>query len=50
MESENYVYKKEIDWSALMEGFALPLENQVIFLQNMEDSCNAVSPESFIFL
>ncbi len=35
MESENYVYKKEIDWSALMEGFALPLENQVIFLQNM---------------
>lgn len=21
MESENYVYKKEIDWSTLMEGF-----------------------------
>ena len=35
MESENYVYKKEIDWSVLMEGFTLPLENQVIFLQNM---------------
>ena len=23
MESENYVYKKEIDWSTLMEGFTL---------------------------
>ena len=31
MESENYVYKKEIDWSTLMEGFTLPLDNQVIF-------------------
>lgn len=36
MESENYVYKKEIDWSTLMEGFTLPLDNQVIFLRNME--------------
>ena len=37
MESENYVYKKEVDWSTLMEGFTLPLDNQVIFLQNMEN-------------
>ena len=37
MESENYVYKKEIDWSTLMEGFTLPLDNQVIFLRNMEN-------------
>ena len=37
MESENYVYKKEIDWSILMEGFTLPLDNQVIFLRNMEN-------------
>ena len=36
MESENYVYKKEVDWSTLMEGFTLPLDNQVIFLRNME--------------
>ena len=36
METENYVYKKEIDWSTLMEGFTLPLDNQVIFLRNME--------------
>ena len=37
METENYVYKKEIDWSTLMEGFTLPLDNQVIFLRNMEN-------------
>ena len=37
MEAENYVYKKEIDWSTLMEGFTLPLDNQVIFLHNMEN-------------
>ena len=35
MDTENYVYKKEVDWSVLMEGFTLPLENQVVFLQNM---------------
>ena len=34
METENYVYKKEVDWSVLMEGFTLPIENQVVFLQN----------------
>lgn len=28
---EKYVYKKEVDWSLLMEGLALPLENQVVF-------------------
>lgn len=36
MESENYVYKKEVDWSTLMEGFTLPLDNQVMFLRNMK--------------
>ena len=35
MENESYVYKKEIDWSVLMEGFTLPIENQVVLLQNM---------------
>ena len=34
-ETESYVYKKEVDWSVLMEGFTLPIENQVVFLQNM---------------
>lgn len=28
---ENYVYKKEVDWSLLIEGLALPVENQVVF-------------------
>ncbi len=32
---ENYVYKKEVDWSLLMEGFTLPVDNQVVFGQIM---------------
>lgn len=32
---ENYVYKKEVDWSLLHDGFTLPIENQVIFSRNM---------------
>lgn len=36
MESiENYVYKKEVDWSLLQDGFTLPIENQVVFGRNM---------------
>lgn len=49
MESENYVYKKEIDWSTLMEGFTLPLDNQVIFLRNMENFYSVDNLKSFIF-
>lgn len=33
--SENYVYKKTVDWSLLTEGVAIPLENQVVFGRNM---------------
>ena len=29
--NENYVYKKEVDWSLLIEGLALPVVNQVVF-------------------
>lgn len=29
--TENYVYKKEVDWSLLTEGLTLPLDNQVVF-------------------
>ncbi|WP_366921792.1 hypothetical protein MFMK1_002208 [Metallumcola ferriviriculae] len=32
---ENYVYKKEVDWSLLNEGLTLPLNNQVVFGRNM---------------
>lgn len=35
MNTENYVYKKEVDWSLLMEGLTLPLDNQVVFGQIM---------------
>jgi len=28
---ENYVYKKEVDWSLLNEGLTLPIDNQVVF-------------------
>lgn len=34
MESENYVYKKEIDWSTLMEGI-----HEMIFLDKMNMNC-----------
>lgn len=33
--SENYVYKAEINWSLLTEGLTLPVDNQVIFARNM---------------
>lgn len=33
--SDEYVYKKEVDWSLLMEGLTLPVDNQVIFGQIM---------------
>ena len=29
--SESYVYKKEVDWSLLHEGLAVPVDNQVVF-------------------
>lgn len=35
MEDENYVYKSEVNWSMLTEGFTLPIENQVVFARNM---------------
>ena len=33
MNSENYVYKKEVDWSVFNYGFAIPVEYQVVFKQ-----------------
>lgn len=35
MDTENYVYKKEVDWSLLHEGLTLPVDNQVVFGQSM---------------
>ncbi len=31
MLADNYVYKKEVDWTLLVEGLTLPIENQVVF-------------------
>lgn len=36
METENYICKKEIDWSTLTDGFTLPYDYQVRFYENME--------------
>lgn len=35
MTTENYVCKKEVDWSLLMEGLTLTMDNQVVFGQIM---------------
>ena len=35
MTTENYVYKKEVDWSLLQEGITLLFDNQVVFGQIM---------------
>ena len=35
MITENYVYKKEVDWSLLQEKITLPVDNQVVFGQIM---------------
>jgi len=32
---EHYVYKTEVNWSLLVEGLTLPVDNQVIFARNM---------------
>ena len=29
--AENYIYKKEVDWSLLTDGLTIPIKNQVIF-------------------
>ena len=33
MQTETYVYKKEVDWSLFNYGLAIPLEYQVVFKQ-----------------
>ena len=35
IDTGEYVYKKEVDWSLLTEGLTLPVENQVIFGRTM---------------
>lgn len=35
MDTENYVYRKEVDWSLLMEGVTLPYDTESVFGQIM---------------
>lgn len=32
-----YIYKKEVDWSVLREGFSIPVSIQVVFKERMKD-------------
>lgn len=34
--NNSYIYKKEVDWSLLVDGLTIPVENQIIFGQNMD--------------
>ena len=33
--SDEYVYKKEVDWSLFNYGFAIPIEHQVVFFARL---------------
>lgn len=33
--NDSYIYKKEVDWSLLVDGFTIPVDNQIIFGRNM---------------
>ncbi len=38
MQSNFYIYKKEVDWSVLQQGFTIPVSIQVAFRQLIKDS------------
>jgi hypothetical protein len=37
MEEQFYIYKKEVDWSVLREGFSIPVSIQVVFKERMKN-------------
>jgi hypothetical protein len=37
LEEQFYIYKKEIDWSVLWEGFSIPVSIQVVFKERMKN-------------
>jgi hypothetical protein len=37
MEEHYYIYKKEVDWSVLREGFSIPVSIQVVFKKRMKN-------------
>src|SRR3990172_11919841 len=36
-EEQFYIYKKEVDWSVLQEGFSIPVSIQVVFMERMKN-------------
>ena len=37
IEEQFYIYKKEVDWSVLREGFSIPVSIQVVFKERMKN-------------
>lgn len=38
MQTNFYIYKKEVDWSVLQQGFTIPVSIQIVFRQLIKDS------------
>ncbi|MBI5676334.1 MAG: HNH endonuclease [Nitrospirae bacterium] len=36
LEDQFYIYKKEVDWSALREGFSIPVSTQIVFQEKIK--------------
>lgn len=36
IEEQSYIYKKEVDWSVLREGFSIPVSIQVVFKERLK--------------
>ena len=37
LEDQFYIYKKEVDWSVLREGFSIPVSTQVVFQERIKN-------------
>lgn len=49
-QSEFYIYKKEVDWSVLHEGFSIPVIIQVLFHQKINKYLKRGEKKEIIFL
>jgi len=37
LDEQFYIYKKDVDWSVLREGFSIPVSTQVVFKERMNN-------------
>ena len=37
LDEQFYIYKKDVDWSVLKEGFSIPVSTQVVFKERMNN-------------